>query len=260
MSPFDDVPLAEIERLSQVAVSEDEIAFLIACLGQSRKAVQRRAAEALAAAANRGVPVAEALQHALDDATPARRWGAAYTLSLIGTPPPAVLPILVEVLGSPDGDLRWAAADIVKRLGPIVTSHLLRLARDGHAPQRKMALYCLRDLRVTGEEGAAAVCAGLKDSDPGVRLAALAALPHLGLNGATATDWGLSLVNDGDAGVRRAAIATLGSLGHRTPKVDEIVLRAARNADDPGSQRAAARAMKLLGITHSSGRGGPSSD
>ncbi|HUI28145.1 MAG TPA: HEAT repeat domain-containing protein [Candidatus Kryptonia bacterium] len=240
--------LAEIARLSHVAANDAEVAYLIDCLGQPHKAVQRQAARALAQAAVRGVAVAAALQRALGDAAAARRWGAAYALSLIGPPPAAVLPTLLDVLGSADGDLRWAAADILKRLGATATSDLLRLAAHGNAAQRKMALYCLRDLRVITTETEAAVRAALLDTAPGVRLAALAALPHLGRERHAAAGWILPLADDADPGVRRAAIIAFGILGLRTSEIEAVVRGAAQSVTDPGLRRAAERAMKMLGI------------
>ena len=243
--------LAEIARLSQEAANDAEVAFLIDCLGQPRKAIQRLAAQALAQAAVRGVAVAAALHRALDDALASRRWGAAYALSLIGPPPPAVLPTLLDVLGSADGDLRWAAADILKRLGATATSDLLRLAANGNAAQRKMTLYCLRDLRVVTKEAEAAARAALVDADAGVRLAALAALPHLVSECRAVAGWVLPLADDADPGVRRAAIITIGMLGLRTAEIEAVVRNAAQRVSDPGLRRAAERAMKMLGIVQS---------
>src|SRR5260221_8141 len=81
-----------------------------------RKLVQRRAAEAFAALARRGLAVEPQLHAALAAPELRLRWGAVYALSLVGAPPRAALPTLLDVIGLDDGDLRWAAADLIKQL------------------------------------------------------------------------------------------------------------------------------------------------
>src|SRR5437016_5649329 len=74
--------------------------------------------------------------------------GARPSFSLAGEPPAPTLPVLLETLGADGGDLRWAAADIVVRLRDRagLVGSLRGLVTSGNAGQRKMALYCLRDI------------------------------------------------------------------------------------------------------------------
>src|SRR5439155_327659 len=98
------------ELVERGRATPEELAALADCLGAGRKVVERPAAEAFAALAARGAPVEDVLLAALASPLPRRRWGAAFALSLVGNPPAATLPVLLETLGDDDGDLRWAAA------------------------------------------------------------------------------------------------------------------------------------------------------
>ena len=102
-------------------MSADELAQALDELGHARKAIQRPAAERLADAA-RGDPSLRAPIAALLRSPDARRrWGAAYALAQLEAAPLDALPVMLEALGSSDGDVRWASARL-----------LIRAA--GHAP------------------------------------------------------------------------------------------------------------------------------
>jgi len=223
-----------------------ELDALRACLGDDRKLVQRRAAEAFAALSERGVRVGGPLKAALDDPDVRLRWGAAYALSLVGPVPLTALPTLLEVMGLDDGDLRWAAADLLKQLAnreraPVVARVLAAAAAAG--PTRKMALYCLRDLAVP--EGFDAALAGLADEHIETRLAALAVIAVVHRDAADAARRIAALIDDADPRMQRAAAGTLGGLGQRCPEVMDALRRAAHGAD-PSLRRAAERSLRLL--------------
>lgn len=241
-----------LERIAQLAQTPShdsaDIAFLIECLGLPRKIIQRQAADACAAAATAGVAVAAPLLAAVNDENATRRWGAAYALARIGPPPVEILPTLLEVMGSNDGDMRWAAMDIVKRLDAAATPALITLAREGNPDQRKMATYCLRDLGAPPSDLEAVCRATLADSDVGVRLAGLALVATLADRTAAAAHV-MRLRADPAPGVQRAAISTLGALGQRTPAIEHMLRDALATTTDPGLQRAAERSMRMLGMT-----------
>jgi HEAT repeat protein len=225
---------------------ETEIDALCVCLGDASKLVQRRSAEALAALATRGIPIAPRLRDALGADDPRRRWGAAYALALIDALPLDALPLLIDVLGSDDGDLRWAAADLVKRLATddraaVVAGLLAAAAVPG--PRRKMALYSLRDLEVPQAFDAA--LAALADPHLETRLAALAVLARIHPDPLAAAHRVASLIDDADPRMQRAAAGTLGGLAIRSPDVLEA-LRRAEQSSDPSVRRAAARSLRLL--------------
>lgn len=236
------------EIAASAAPAPAEVDLVIASLSDARKAIQRRAAEAAAQCARRDAQVADRLRAMLCDGPLAPRWGAAFALSLLGTLPPAAVSTLLEALDSEDGDVRWAAADLVKRAheqdAPRLTAALLDAARGGGRNQRKMALYLLRDLKIPA--GAEVASDALHAEAIEVRLAALSALVALSPNESNAVDHVLALLADDDQRIRRAAAAALGELGVATAAV-LAALDAAAEADDPALQRAARRALEMLG-------------
>jgi len=242
---------ATAERLTRIGararLEGDDLEFLFACLGVERKAVQRPAAETLAAIAAGDAAVRQRLDDALGADTPSLRWGAVYALARTGTPlPTRALGVLLDVFGLGDGDMRWAAAAIVVGIGGEGTAPaLVALAGEGNPAQRKMALYCLRDLVVRAPEAVARVRERLADDDVGVRLAAMAALARLD-EPADAARALVERLGDTDAGVRRTAAAIIGKLGVG----GEVVvarLRAAAASDDAVLARTARRALELVG-------------
>jgi HEAT repeat protein len=230
------------------SATAEELAALADCLGHQRKAVQRPAAEAFAALRTRGVDVDPVLWAALAAAEPRRRWGAAFALSLLGDPPVQTLPVVLDTLGSDDGDLRWAAEKILLRMPDRagVAAALGELVSTGNAAQRKMALYGLRDLAARTPAVEAATLAALEDADTGVRQAAVACLAHLAVDRARAAARLVAVLDDPDARLRRGAAAALGTLGERSAPV-LAALRGAAAGADAGLKRAAARSLRLLG-------------
>ena len=147
------------------SAAPEELAALADCLGHPRKAVQRPAAEAFAALGGTEVAVGPVLDRALASPDARQRWGAAFALSLVGDPPPHTLPVLLETIGADDGDVRWAAATILLRMRDRdgLVAPLAALVAGGNPAQRKMALYCLRDLDARAPEVERAVLSALGD-------------------------------------------------------------------------------------------------
>lgn len=248
--------LAALAALNQYDVQHplppDVSRGLLTCLGHTRKAVQRGAAEQLIRFARTQPALVHALLQALSDPDPRVRWTAAFTLSHIDLPAPSPLPVLTENLGHEESDLRWAAATAVLRLAarhPSVIEEMLRLARGGNAVQRRMALYCLRDLAQTGPAARAVYLACLEDPDPMVRLGSLSCLGKLRPAAAEVQEKLLQVFEaDPDPGVRRAAAVTLGQLGNPTPAVIAALTKAAE-ADDAGLRKAASGALRNLRVS-----------
>jgi hypothetical protein len=215
----------------QAEVSEPVAVEIVRLLAGPSRALRRRAAGALATGLARGVGE-EALAGAMNDRDPERRWGAVFAAAKAGRSDTATYEGALEALAADDGDVRWAAAEIVRRLSLHFDpegSALARLAASGASNARKMALYILRDL---GCSDAGVIEAALGDEAAEVRLAALAAASRL-------SDPGRKLVaaitgvleRDSQPGVRRAAAAVLGAIA----------------ADDPGAREALERARAAAG-------------
>jgi HEAT repeat protein len=217
---------------------------LAACLGDTRKIIQRRAAETFAAL---GASAGDMLLQLLQSDVVRQRWGAAYALSLLGVAPPVALPALVEALASDDGDVRWAAGNILARMRgqTAVVDALRELLASGTAAQRKMAAYCLRDLDVRAPDTERALLAALHDADTNVRLAAISCLARLAIDRGVVGQCLTELLSDPDVSVQRVAAAALGLLGERAPAV-LTALQAARTSADASLQRAAERSLRLL--------------
>ncbi len=246
-----------VTRDTHAHLSERALAALIECLGDSRKVIQRRAVDAIAAAAAHDPRVVAALYAALDCGEPRRRWCAAYALSLIG----GALDLraqtaLLEALANPDGDVRWAAADLIVRLGGDNPEPIRRglIALEDHPDHnaRKMAIYCLRDLRLSDPEVRALVERASRAAESGVRLAALSLLAHLppadqkahGDADHDAVEIALRcLQSDPDLGVRRAAASALGRFGAGSARAAQALERAASQGGDPALAKAARQAL-----------------
>jgi HEAT repeat protein len=231
----------------QGRATDEELAALADSLGHGRKLVQRRAAEVFAALAAAGVPVTAVLAAALDGPEARQRWGAAYALALVGELPARALDVLLETLGDRDGDLRWAAASILRqrRNDPELVQALVALVDRGGAAARKMALYCLRDLSARSAAIEAKVIAALEDPDRDVQLAAIATLAQLALDPDRAAAELTRALESVDERVRRAAAAALGALGQPSPGVLAALGRAAADPDR-SLQRAAEGALRRL--------------
>jgi HEAT repeat protein len=247
--------IGEVAEHSHDTLSEPALDALIRCLGANRKIIQRRAAEALAASAPHDARILEKLHAAHSDNDSRMRWGTAYALGLIDDALDLrAMPALVEALASSDGDVRWAAAELVVRLGKkhrdAISGQLIALARDANLNARKMALYCLRDVGGPIDEliSIAEHCCGENHSL--LKMAALSLLARLENGGHGAAVLAIRLLeNDPDAGVRRCAAVALGHIGNRSPRVVEVLTQVAKQEDDIYMKRAAQAALARLGAT-----------
>jgi HEAT repeat protein len=244
----------EVSENPQITLAEPALDALTQCLGAGRKVIQRRAAEALAASAAHDARVIEKLRAMLSHHQQRARWGAAYALGLISRDDALdlrAMPVLVEALASDDGDVRWAAAELIVRLGrknPAVSKRLIELAGHGNLNARKMALYCLRDVGGPHDEllAVAEICCG--DHHSLLKMAALSLLTRIHDDGDRAAALAIRLLQgDPDGGVRRCAAVALGHLGNRSPEVTEALTRAAKAEGDIYMTRAARGALIRLG-------------
>jgi HEAT repeat protein len=206
--------LAELSRSGEEILDQPRVQeALFGVLADSVKAVQRVAVEVVVQAARTRPGLASRLRAALASSEPRLRWAAAFALGRLGGPPAESLPVLLENLGSGDGDVRWAAQALLLRLAQNerqVRSEALRLAGSAADRTRRMALYLLRDLgqrdRVLDELAVAA----LQDPDRSVRLAAINTIIKLEVTQPAALERLRQVQrNDPVAGVQRAASAAL---------------------------------------------------
>jgi HEAT repeat protein len=219
---------------------------LVAALGAPSKAARRRAAEDLIPRMA-AEPAERAVRDALADPTsPERRWGAAFVLYRAGFADDAVFDGAMTALGSSDGDVRWAAAEIVVALAHGAPTRMGRLAsavRSDDPNARKMALYCLRDCGAGYET---TYRAALDDIASGVRLAAIAGLARLESVTPTASAAVARVMErDADAGVRRAAAIALGRVAAVGTPARTALLQLRESTDDRDLVRAIDRALAI---------------
>jgi HEAT repeat protein len=231
-------------------VSKTDVAFLRECLRHPRKSLQRAAAECFAALSRRDPQGEAQLFDELESLDPRTRWAAAYAVSRLGKFPPVAVDTAIELLGTEDRDLRWAAAELLERAvlegGSQVMERLCAVAGNGSFLQRRMALYALRNLGIHVPEALGAAHDAVDEVDVELRLAGLAALVRLSTDASDAADRVVFLLDDSEPRVRRAAAAALGALGCRSTNV----LRALEHAlasDDEAVRRAARKSSERLG-------------
>jgi HEAT repeat protein len=253
-------PEPDERRAACAAAALDPAATLLApalgrALGDPSRAVARAASDALVAIARRAGGVEEVLRAALHAEAPAARFGAAFTLARLEPPAPRLLPALVEALESPDGDVRWAAAQIVVEAGRVhgeVLPLLLGLVRGGARPLlRRMAAHALRTLAPGRPEAAGALLDATRDADLAVRRAALTALAALEAPPPAVAARLLEVLRgDPDPASRRLAALALGGLGAGAGagagEVREALRAVLGASGDPDLRRAAERALRRL--------------
>ena len=182
------------------------MAPLLDALEETDKASIRRAVEGLVALAAEEPAVAEVLAERLRTAP---RWPVAYALGQITPPSAPCLEVLAWGLGSGDQDLRWATQLLLTDLGkryPEVGARLEGLLLHGSPTQRRMAVYCLRDIGEAGAGLPAALLKAIRDPEPLVRVAVfttLAKAPEVGTEALDALR--SAAANDADVRVRNAA-------------------------------------------------------
>ena len=229
---------------------------LIRELGDAHKTVQRRAIDELVAIAATGNRfVSEKLRESVGSADRRVRWAAAYALGQIGSTAFAMdsADALCEAMADDDGDIRWAATNLMVRLGQQnenlveIGARLLKLAATGDRNARKMALYCIRDLEIAGPELLAVVEASVHDPDVHVRLAALSVLSRIrDASGQSVRIMLECMKSDTDAGVRRAAASALGNIQNATADAMAALASAAADTSDESLARAARGALDRL--------------
>lgn len=205
-------------------MSANTVENLLDELQHGDRAVVRRAVDALVAMAPREPLLAERLERRLADETVRWKWPIAYTLGRVMEASEACLGVLAEGLGSDDQDVRWATQRLLTELGGaqrMVYEALLGLSRDGIPNQRRMAVYCLRDIGPNDQRNARAIAAALSDAEPLVRVAAVTSLVHFGPAAKECASVLRQLAaEDPDARVRNAAGFVLARLGEPISKVE----------------------------------------
>lgn len=229
--------------------SEDEIASLLESLTDADKRTIRRAADRLIAIASDYPSLGERLNQLANQIPIQARWPIAYVLAHTSPLSSACLDILKETLGNNDPDIRWAIALLLVRLAKqyqAAATLLFDLRKSGDPTQRRMALYCLRDLDLKDAVSLRALQESLSDSDPLVRVAALTSLKSRSDIERDGTDRVLHLLwQDPDSRVRHTAAIVLAGWGGLSEKI-QPALELASRSEDLQLKKAANAALDLL--------------
>jgi HEAT repeat protein len=227
---------------------EDSLAVLIADLEHRDKRAIRAAADALTKAAGESPAVASKLHELLGDRQRKNAWAVAYVLAQLPCAPPAAIAALLEGLNHHEADIRWAIGLLLVRLAtrdqPIAQA-LLRLCSEGTPTQRRLAVYCVRDLNLQDGSSREALIKALRDEEPLVRMAAAGSLKRTADLDSSDQDRLLEVFSsDPDARVRSIAAITLAQRGFTS----EVFFCALERASTGGEQigRAARAALDLL--------------
>lgn len=186
----------------------DLLPALVSALGDPHKGVQVTAANSLQFLAYQSAAVIPLLRGAMAGA-PWRAWGAAIVCARMNLWFPEMEGALAGALGSPNRDVRWAAANLLvqlgRRHGEAVAAAQGALAGD-KPTARKMGAYCLGAM---GEYTAVAdsLAGALADGERDVRRAAILALDKLPRLSPQTLDRIAALREDPDVYVRRSADA-----------------------------------------------------
>jgi HEAT repeat protein len=222
---------------------------LIADLDHPDKPTIRAAVDRLIVVAGDAEPVRDTLNRRLVEPNHKNYWPVAYVLGHLPQPSGAVLRTLLQTLDHREPDIRWAAAlllvQIAKREGAVFNL-LIELCREGTANQRRMAVYCLRDLELIDGASLQAIIDSLSDTDSSVRVAATTSLKYRRDDDQRVRQALLDrYLKDEDIKVRNAAAVTLASF---TAPAQEFLraLQEAADGSDGQSKKTAAVALALL--------------
>jgi HEAT repeat protein len=129
-----------------------------------------------------GAPVRDPIRTLLVSPLPATRWIGAYSLARLGEFSQAVIEILLAALGSPDPDVRWAAADLLAEARAVSQIQTAALLREGTPLQLKMTTYMIRRLGYSSAQLDDALLWRLETGDVHLRVAILCCLAERGFD------------------------------------------------------------------------------
>ena len=229
--------------------SEADVASLIADLDRDQKPAIRAAVDALIPLAQTSAEVRDTLRRRLREPHSKNPWAVAYILAQLPRPSPNVIQQLLRDLAHQDADIRWAIGLLLARLAnrdEDIQRELHRLCATGNAIQRRMAIYCLRDLNLHDAASARVFFLALRDLDPLVRIAAAAGLKKKAQLDSREKDALLTVfLEDPDSRVRSVAAVTLAQAGAPSEAFLQA-LNLAERSEDEQIRRAANAALSLL--------------
>jgi HEAT repeat protein len=227
----------------------DRLAALIADLDHPDKPTIRAAVDQLVELARESARARAALEQRLRASGHKNYWPVAYVLGHLPQPSGAAIKHLLDALDHREPDIRWACALLLQRIArteTAVVELLIGLCRGGTANQKRMALYCLRDLELSDGRSLQAILDRLSDSETTVRVAAVTSLKgRAGDGDQVRAELLRRYLNDVDIKVRNAAAVILAQIGSPSEEFSQA-LRQAAHGSDGQTRKAAVLALELL--------------
>ena len=232
-----------------MTIDSREIADLMAALDHSDKPTIRAAVDQLITLAETSADLQDLLGRRLDEPEHRNYWPAAYILGHQRQPSGVVIRTLLRALDHREPDIRWTNGLLLVRIAqrePAVVPLLIDLCETGSANQKRMALYCLRDLGLSDSESRAAMLTALDDKEPTVRVAAVTSLKaRTDLDGAVRQKLLDAYLNDADDRVKNVVAVTLASVGSPDVKFLSLLEEASKSGNSQ-IKKSAAAALKIL--------------
>ena len=228
--------------------SETDVTALIADLERSEKPIVRAAVNTLVSLAQRSAELQAALHRKMGDPQVKNPWALAYILAHRPQPSRDVVQRLLDTLDHSDADIRWAIGLLLVRLASTeasIAQELLRRCTAGNPLQRRMAVYCVRDLNLQDAASAQVLFVALRDPDPTVRMAAAAGLKRRNLDLPGKDALLAVFLEDPDNRVKSVAAVILAQIGAPSERFLRA-LNLAESSDDEQIRRAAKAALSLL--------------
>ena len=226
-----------------------EIADLIAALDHPDKPTIRAAVDKLIILAENSLELRDTLNHRLSESEHRNYWPVAYVLGHQSQPSAVVIRTLLGALDHREPDIRWANGLLlvcIAQREPAVIPLLIDLCKTGSANQKRMALYCLRDLTLSDGESRAALLTALDDQEPTVRVAAVTSLKvRTDLDDTIRQRLLAAYLHDVDDRVKNVVAVTLASLGSPDGKFLAVLEEASRSGNDQ-IKKSADAALKIL--------------
>jgi hypothetical protein len=228
---------------------DEHTAALIEAVDDPQKPEIRAAVDALIALASKEAVVRVAVEQALARGGQKNLWALAYVLGHLPQPSGVTIRTLLAGLDHVEPDIRWAIALLLVRMAgaePNIIHLLTELCSTGTRNQRRMAVYCIRDLQLADNATLQALLRASADAEPAIRVAAATSLRTRKDPGGEACPRLLELfLTDTDFRVCNAAAVCLAQMGFASAEF-VAALEAAAGTGDAIRGKAAARALAIL--------------
>jgi HEAT repeat protein len=233
-----------------MSINEGMVAALIADLDHHDKPTIRAAVDALIPLAEQSPELRALLHQRLTRPGQKNDWPVAYILGQFPSPSNTIVGTLLDALDHREPDIRWAMALLLVRIAKHDTDlvkRLIGLSASGTVNQKRMALYCLRDLVLSDAASLTALVNALNDNDPTVRVTAAICLKlRPDIPESVKMVLLKNYLEDSDSRVRNATAIVLANLG--SPSEDFLsALRKESKSANRESRKTAEAALSILG-------------